>query len=402
LGVQIKMNNNEPIYMHLENLCPEIHVSRLQALMDVASGLTKSRQLTITEIGRHLSSDADLKHRIKKVDRLLGNKNLYCELDDLYAGLSSYIFRYLNQDSYTPVVVDLCFLKDTHDLQMLSAEVATHGRTLPLMREVFRIGHLKGREKKFISKLSKCIPKDRDVLIIMDSAFGNEWFEAIESEGWFWLVRARAGKFVKLTADEDWKETIELFDQAPSRAKCYENAYITKTNPRPCRIIIKKEIVLDVRKKPKKLPRNYNSANGGYQRKAKEPWILATNLPQLYDTTKIIYAYKKRMQIEESFRDIKSTRYGLGGRFIQTRCIYRWGIAMLIAAIAQITLWMIGVIGHSQGFQKMFQANTVRDKKQFSYFYLGKLIVQYNKLEQLTIDYDNLSSIIDKELARKW
>jgi len=390
------------IHSHLEEFCPEIHASRLQAVMDVAAGLTRSKQLTIVEMGRHLESDIDLKHRVKKVDRLLGNKNLYPELDTLYTGLSKYVFKYLAQDKYAPIVVDLCFLKDTHDIQMLSAEVATQGRTIPLYREVFKIGELKGREKDFISKLSNCIPSDRDILIIMDAGFGDDWFDAIELQGWYWLVRARSGKYIKLSDEEEWQEASNLFSKAGTRAKCYENAYITKSHSRPCRIIMKKGTIKSKRKKPAKLPRNYNSANGSYHRIAKEPWILATSLPKIYDTTKILYAYKKRMQIEESFRDIKSTRYGLGSRYIQTRCIYRWGVAMLLAAIAQITLWIIGVIGHSQGFQKVFQVNTVRDKKQFSYFYLGQLIVAFNKLDQLVIDYDNLLPVIDMELARKW
>jgi len=393
---------NEFIHLQLNEFCPEIHARRLQAVMDVAAGLTKSKQLTIVEIGRHLKSDIKLKYRVKKVDRLLGNKNLYSELDVLYTGLSNYVFKYLAQDKYSPIVVDLCFLKDTHDIQMLSAEIATQGRTVPLYREVFKVGELKGKEKNFISKLSKCIPDDRDVLIIMDAGFGDDWFEAIESQKWFWLVRARSGKYIKLSDEEEWREASDLFDYAKTRAKCYENAYITKSHSRSCRIILKKGSEISKRKKPIKLPRNYNSANGNYKRLAKEPWILATNLPKAYNTTQIIYAYKKRMQIEESFRDIKSTRYGLGSRYIQTRCIYRWGIAMLIAAIAQITLWIIGIIGHSQGFQKIFQVNTVRDKKQFSYFYLGQLIVEFNKIDQLTIDYENLRATIETELARKW
>jgi hypothetical protein len=396
------MSINEFIHSQLREYCPEIHMKRLQAVMDVASGLTKSKQLTIVEIGRHLKGDIDLKYRVKKVDRLLGNKHLYSELDNLYTGLSSYVFKYLAQDKYSPIVIDLCFLKDTHDIQMLSAEIATQGRTVPLYREVFKMGELKGREKYFISKLSACIPSDRTVLIIMDAGFGDDWFEAIESQNWYWLVRARSGKYIKLSNEDEWQEASELFSKASTRAKCYENAYITKLHPRRCRVIMKKGLGKSKRKTPNKLPRNYNAANGGYQRMVKEPWILATNLPKIYDTTKVIYAYKKRMQIEESFRDIKSTRYGLGSRYIQTRCIYRWGVAMLLAAIAQTTLWVIGILGHSQGFQRIFQVNTVRDKKQFSYFYLGQLIIEYDKLEKLVIDYDNLQSVIEAELARKW
>src|ERR1700722_19258930 len=249
------MSINEFIHLQLNEFCPEIHTKRLQAVMDVAAGLTKSKRLTIVEIGRHLERDIELKNRIKKVDRLLGNKHLYSELDDLYAGLSKYVFKYLTQDKCSPIVVDLCFLKDTHDIQMLSAEVATQGRTVPLFREVFKIGELKGREKDFIAKLSECIPRDRDVLIIMDAGFGDDWFEAIESQNWFWLVRARSGKYIKLSDEDEWREASDLFEVAGTRAKCYEKAYITQSHSRPCRIIMKKGAEKSKRKKPSKLPR---------------------------------------------------------------------------------------------------------------------------------------------------
>lgn len=396
------MSINELLHSELEEFCSDIHAKRLQALMDVATGLQHSKRFSITDIGRHLQSDSELKHRIKKVDRLLGNKHLYSELSEIYTGLSQYVFKYIAHDKTIPIVVDLCFLKDSQDIQMLSAEIATQGRTIPLYREVFEINHLKGREKEFISKLSNCIPPGRDVLLIMDAGFGNDWFKAIEFKNWYWLVRARGGKYIKLSETDDWQEASDLYITASTKSKCYDNAYITKNQPRPCRVVMKKGSIIRKRKQPARLPRNYNAANGNYQRLAKEPWILVTNLPKIYNATKIINSYKKRMQIEESFRDIKNTRYGLGGRNIQTRCVYRWGIAMLLAAIVQIMLWVIGVIGHSQGFQRRFQSNTVRDKKIFSYFYLGQLIVEFNALDDLVIDYNNLPSIIEAELARVW
>lgn len=393
---------NDLLFLHLEDFCPEIHTKRLQAVMDVATGIQHSQRLSIAAIGRHLKSEAQLKHRIKKVDRLLGNKHLYGELAEVYSGLSQYVFKYIAQDKVAPVVVDLCYLKDDHDIQMLSAEVATQGRTLPLYREVFEKGALKGREKEFISQLWRCVPEGREVLIIMDAGFGEEWFSAIESKNWYWLVRARGGKYLKLSKEGEWREASELFNEIGPRAKCYEEAYITKSRPRACRVVTKRDSVVSQRKKPAKLPRNYHSANGNYQRLAKEPWVLATNIPRKYNTTQILNAYKKRMQIEESFRDIKSPRYGLGSRSIETRCLYRWGIFMLLAAIAQITLWIIGVIGHSQGYQKVFQSNTVKDKKVFSYFYLGQLIVEFNRIHELVIDYQTLPTVIETELARIW
>ena len=107
------------------------------------------------------------------------------------------------------------------------------------------------------------------------------------------------------------------------------------------------------------------------------------------------------MQIEESFRDVKSHQFGLSARYIRTVSIHRWSIAMLLAAIVQVTIWTIGVIGHSQGMQTYFQVNTVK-KKVFSYFYLGQLIVKYDKLQDVILQCDDVFKTIENELARDW
>lgn len=390
------------LHSHIADFCPEIHSSRLQAVMDVATGLQNSRKLSIASIARNLDGDVDIKHKIKKVDRLLGNDHLYDELTEIYSGLSDYVFKYICQNTTSPIVVDLCFLKDTHDIQMLSAEVATKGRSIPIYREVFDKKKLKGRANNFLSTLNTCIPPGKDILIIMDAGFGDDWLETIESLGWYWLIRARGGKYIKLSEKHAWSEASDLYAEIGIKAKNYATAFITQNQNRPCRIITKRGPGKSQRKRPTRLPRNYNSANGNYQRSAKEPWVLATNLPSNYTTVAVINYYKKRMQIEESFRDLKSPQYGLGARTIQTRCIYRWGVKMLLAAIAQITLWIIGIVGHSQGYQKKFQPNTVKDKKLYSYFFLGTLIVESNMLDDLDIDFDALKSTIESELARVW
>jgi hypothetical protein len=87
---------------------------------------------------------------------------------------------------------------------------------------------------------------------------------------------------------------------------------------------------------------------------------------------------------------------------MRTVSIYRWSIAMLLAAIVQVTLWIIGVIGHQQGMQAYFKVNTVKDKKVFSYFYLGQLIVQHNKIDDVMRACDDIFRAVEEELARDW
>lgn len=138
-------------------------------------------------------------------------------------------------------------------------------------------------------------------------------------------------------------------------------------------------------------------SNGSFSQANKEPWILATNLPLGVTPLDIINLYFKRMQIEESFRDVKSHQFGLSGRYVRTQSVHRWGVKMLLAAIVQITYWVIGVVAHSQNKQRYFQANTVKDKKLFSYFTLGKLMIEHNQLDSLAPDTRALEDIIEME-----
>ena len=387
---------------HLTEACPTIHATRLQSVIDVAAGLQASQNLTLTSMARKLPSAVSIKQKIKKVDRLEGNKHLHAELEALYEGLSGYIFKYLQHARCIPVVVDLCYLKDNRAIQMLSAEVAVKGRSLPIYREVFKTGELKGRAEKFLTGVEGCLPAGSSVVLIMDAGFGSDWLKAIESKQWHWVLRVRQGKSIKLSAQEEWMEAKAFFPQIGTRAKQYSEAYIIRRAEHRCRLITKKSGLKHTKSGYKRQPRNYNAGNGDYRRSAKEPWILASNLPMSYTTTQILNYYRKRMQIEESFRDVKSHQFGLGARYARTECVYRWGVKLLLAAIVQIVYWLLGVIGHSQGFQKVFQANTVKDKKLFSYFYLGKLIVEHDMIKELEYTSKNLAEIIEKELAREW
>lgn len=382
----------------METTCDFIHETRLAALLDAAEALQYSNNLSLTAIGRKLSGESAIKHKIKKIDRLVGNKHLHNELSDLYKGLSEFVFTYLSQDKKAAIIIDLCFLKDDKAVQMLSAEVTTQGRTLPIYREIFKAGELKNRVKPFLDNLKRCLPNDRTIIVILDAGFYEAWFEEIERHGWYWICRIRKGKKIKLKEGKDWLSMKEFMPTIKLKTTVYEEVLLAKQHERLCRIVT-------TRKKHKgrvvKLSRGattHKVGRGRYKEAAKEPWVLATNLPTEYKGAEVVKYYEKRMQIEESFRDVKSKQFGLAARNIRTKCIHRWGVKMLLAAIVQITYWIIGIIGHSQGMQKIFQVNTVKDRKVFSYFTLGKLIIEHDKLRQIEFTEQKLSQIIQQEL----
>ncbi|EGH0699831.1 transposase, partial [Salmonella enterica subsp. enterica serovar 4,[5],12:i:-] len=106
---------------------------------------------------------------------------------------------------------------------------------------------------------------------------------------------------------------------------------------------------------------------------------LATNLPVEIRTPKqLVNIYSKQMQIEETFRDLKSPAYGLGLRHSRTSSSERFDIMLLIALMLQLTCWLAGVHAQKQGWDKHFQANTVRNRNVLSTVRLGMEVLRHS------------------------
>ena len=76
-----------------------------------------------------------------------------------------------------------------------------------------------------------------------------------------------------------------------------------------------------------------------------------SNLPaERWDAIKVVSLYKQRMQIEESFRDTKSERYGQSLNFTGSRCIKRLEILLLIAMLSQVAYLLIGKAAYIKGY----------------------------------------------------
>ena len=77
------------------------------------------------------------------------------------------------------------------------------------------------------------------------------------------------------------------------------------------------------------------------------------------------------MQIEEEFRDIKSSLFGLGFEHHKSRCVHRIAVLILIATLASILANIIGLAMFMGGLHRRYQANTVKVRRVLSFHYLG-------------------------------
>lgn len=94
----------------LEPLTDFMHTKRQRAFLDVVGALMKSRRLWVTALGRALPGPAKFKHRIKRVDRLLGNPRLWSECQEVYRRLAVEV---VGSSRRIVVLVDWTYVNNT-------------------------------------------------------------------------------------------------------------------------------------------------------------------------------------------------------------------------------------------------------------------------------------------------
>jgi len=107
-----------------------------------------------------------------------------------------------------------------------------------------------------------------------------------------------------------------------------------------------------------------------------EPWLLAASCSLAHLSAGALVAlYAQRMQIEQSFRDTKNARLGLGLEHSGTRSPERLTVLSLIASLAQWVLYLLGQWAQDRQQHRYWQLSNRRGRAELSAHRLGWLIV---------------------------
>ncbi|CAK2125548.1 hypothetical protein VCRA2119O240_520002 [Vibrio crassostreae] len=99
-----------------------------------------------------------------------------------------------------------------------------------------------------------------------------------------------------------------FYPKAVHKLKYLGHCLLAKRSPISCEAYVYKELEKGRKAQRHSRTSQKYSASHLYQRSAKEPWLLATNVFRLIlNEVQITNLYAKRMRIEEAFRDLKST-----------------------------------------------------------------------------------------------
>lgn len=348
---------------------PKMHATRQKAVTDCVYSLANGSTATVTSIGRGIDSAAYEKHSIKRADRLLSNANLLREKTLVYGA----VCRLFCTAKHPTISIDWSDLDECKRHFLLRAALSFDGRSITLYEEVHPLSTKEkpATHKLFLQTLSLLLPVDCKPVIVTDAGFKTPWFRQIEALGWYFVGRVRKPNFYSTDKGAHWQCISQLYAKASQRPKQYQ-AEIARSSPFACTLTLYKQ---------KAKGRHALNADGSIKasktsqsnaRANTDPWLLASNLQQPHrHGKKVVAIYRQRMQIEESFRDMKSTQFGLGFEQNCTTKLNRLSILLLLANLASLALILLGVGVTVAKKHWQFQANTEREKRVLSFHTLG-------------------------------
>jgi len=361
-----------------------IHRMRAKCLFETSWSLVNHARLTVTNLGVHRHGNSHVKHKIKSVDRLLSNKNLHAEIPLIYKRCFAG-FMATKPELYIIVDWSGCCSPDNH---MLRASLVHNGRSISIYNEVHPQEKLGNRviQTEFLQRLHQQLPRDKRVIIITDAGYATPWFRAVRRHGWHFIGRLRGGTHIQLNGETTWRPVRELHKKASHFGHYLGKAKIAKKSASS---LVGNMYRYKQPKKNRKDRSRYPEHNQQHSKAHRTPWIIVTSLPNAVGKAFVKGIYEQRMQIEQTFRDQKSQRFGFGWRLGRTTGIQRISVLCLIAAIAFFFLITLGILAEKLNLQKHYQVNTVKKKRVLSLITLARQIMIHGPPIQLVRSYQS-------------
>lgn len=369
----------------LKDNCEEVHRGRLNALCRAVDALLNRAPLTLTGLGRAMPGEVQTKNKIKCIDRLLGNRHLPGESVSMYRAMAHWV---VGPRTRPVVLVDWSDCAPGNRWQVLRAAVAVQGRAVTVYDEVHPVSgnNNDAVHRAFLHRLGEVLPAGCVPVIVTDAGFRGPWFRAVRSMGWDYVGRVRNTISCSFDEGESWQLTRTLFASARARARYLGEALLALRNSYRCDLYLYDGRGRAAQRRCRS--ERYSQAAKRARGAAGEPWLLATSLaPGEGVANEVVRLYELRMQIEESFRDLKGQRLGFAAVDARTESVARRTVLMLIAALTSFALWLVGLAARAKGWHRHFQANTEQRRTVLSVIYLGREVLrQPHVYQQLSWD----------------
>lgn len=351
-----------------------LHAKRAAACQRVVVAVVLGAALSLSGIALGVRSVTSYRHRIKSVDRLLGNGALHAVRMELYAGLAACWLKGVRQ---LLLVIDWSDLTPDQRWHWLRASVAVEGRSVTLYEEVHpqrRLGNPKVH-RQFLARVAELLPPGCKPIVMTDAGFHAAWFKAVAARGWAFIGRIRGRDMVQRGAGP-WIRATALYAQATEQSSDLGQHSYVRSNPIAVRLVLAKRPARGRHRLNIYGRRRVGRSSLKCARAAREPWLLAASrqLDHLTAHT-IVRLYAQRMRIEQSFRDTKNQRLGQGLHTARSRTRERLQMLLLIGHLAAFVQRLIGEEAKVHQLQLNFMATRRITRPEISVLTLARRIL---------------------------
>jgi hypothetical protein len=316
----------------------DLHAKRVLSLANTVGGALSAAALSVHAIGHGLAQEYGLnsKHAIKQVDRLLSNGGI-----DPWKLFGQWVPQVVGARTEIVVALDWTdFDRDGQSSIVLSL-ITAHGRATPLVWKTVLKADLEGRRNEYeddvLRRLAETLPKAvAHVRVLADRGFGDQkLYEFLGRLRFDFIIRFRG--VVTVTDRKGVCKPANDWVRSDGRAVRVSPALLTSDKTEVGAFVCV------------------------HAPKMKAPWFLACGSAET-TASDAVRLYGKRFTIEENFRDTKNPRLGLGLSAARTKSPDRRDRLLLVAALAEVLLTLLGAAAESVGFDRLMKANTVKHR----------------------------------------
>lgn len=322
-----------------------VHAKRVLSIANGVVGVIHAAALSIHAIGHALAEvdGLDSKHAIKQVDRLLSNGGY-----DVWQLFVHWVAFVIGGREELVVAMDWTdFEKDDHTTIAINL-ITGHGRATPLLWKTVQKSTIKGRRAKYedelLERLRELVPLDTRVTVLADRGFGDqELYFNIGELGFKYVIRFRQ----IITVESSGGEAKPAADWVPANGRpiLLREARVTHDRAPVAAVICVRAP------------------------KMKDAWCLASNIDDK-PASELVKIYGRRFTIEETFRDAKNLRFGLGLASTRIKDAGRRDRMLMLSAFAQALLTLLGAAAEEVGLDRTMKASTTK-KRTHSLFRQG-------------------------------
>jgi hypothetical protein len=362
------------IHEFIEDLIgDDLHAQRVRSVANGVIGVLHAATLAIHAIGEGLAvaMGLDPKHAIKQVDRLLSNRGV-----DVEVLAPLWVSFVLAERKDIVVALDWTDFDGDEQTTLVLNVITTHGRATPLLWKTVTKKGLKTRrndyEDDLLRRLRDAVPDDVRVTVLADRGFGDQkLYQYLRGElGFDYVIRFRGN--IRVTSASGEARTAAEWLRPDGRLLELRGAGVTADDTTVERIVIVR-------------------AQG-----MKDAWYLASSRTDLTGA-KIKDLYGRRFTIEENLRDTKDLHFGLGLSATHISVPARRDRLLLLVALAEALLTLLGAAAESLGLDKKLKVNTVKKRthslfRQGSFWYRAIPTMKEERLRDLMTAFENTLS----------